>query len=105
MSGIAAPGSVGVTMNNVLPPSATRGNLVPPVAGPASASASASVQKPVPEETYVGTSTPPSRAEWDFLVAEREAIMHEAGMASSRCLPMALADTQRCHGPRPQEAL
>lgn len=41
------------------------------------------------------------RADWDFLVAEREAIMHEAGMASSRCLPMALADTQRTHGPRP----
>jgi len=54
------------------------------------------MNKPVPrlEQTL-------DRAEWDFLVSERAAIMHEAGMVSSRCLPMALADTTRAHGQRP----
>lgn len=42
-----------------------------------------------------------NRAEWDFLVSERVAIMHEAGMLSTRCLPMALADTTKAHGQRP----
>jgi putative DNA primase/helicase len=48
-----------------------------------------------------GRDVHPTRADWDFLVSEREAIMHESGMVSSRCLPMALADTMQAHGARP----
>lgn len=45
---------------------------------------------------------PPSRVEWDFLLEERLAIMHESGMTTARAQALALADTHRAHGDRPR---
>lgn len=88
---------------NALQQTVTRNSYAQRVITPASASASASASvSPNQGETNVGTCTPLTQAEWDFLVSEREAIMHESGMVSSRCLPMALADTTRRHGARPR---
>lgn len=90
-------------MSNALPPSVTRYHQVQRVAASASASASASActrKEPLPRLEPV-----PTRAEWDSLVSEREAIMHESGMVSTRCLPMALADTTKAYGARPQAAV
>jgi hypothetical protein len=57
--------------------------------------------QPVPRgtEIYVGTCT---QAEWDLLLEERIAIMHESGLTSARALALGLADTERAHGSRPK---
>ena len=47
---------------------------------------------------------PLTRAEWDHLLEERLGIMHESGMTLARAQALALADTHRTHGQRPQEA-
>ena len=91
-------------MSNTLQPSATfatGGNSVPLVAGPASASASACTRKePLPRLEPQLT-----REDWDHLLQERIGIMHEAGLTLARAQALALADTTRAHGQRPQAAI
>jgi len=45
------------------------------------------------------------QASWDYLLAERTGIIHESGCTEARAKALALGDTVRTHGPRPQEAL
>lgn len=47
-------------------------------------------------------TTPPTPAEWDYLLAERIGIMHDSGMTLDRARALALGDTLRNHGSRPQ---
>lgn len=91
-------------MSNLLPPSATfatRGILLPPVAGPASASAfvlnsfNPDQKKPLLEPVL-------SRAAWDFLLLERVCIMEESGILPQRAFALAQADTTSIHGHRPE---
>jgi hypothetical protein len=44
--------------------------------------------------------------DWDYLLAERIGIMHaDPSLTEARAKALALGDTIRTHGPRPQEAL
>lgn len=72
-------------------------NKLPNVTLPASASASVYHHVPVPG----GEPLPLSRADWDYLVQERLAIMHESGMTLTRAQALALKDTMAFSGPRP----
>lgn len=47
----------------------------------------------------------PTAADWDYLLAERTGIIHESGCTEARAHALALGDTVRTHGPRPQEGL
>ena len=45
-------------------------------------------------------------ADWDYLLHERIGIMHaDSTLTEARAKALALGDTMRTHGPRPQEAL
>lgn len=46
-----------------------------------------------------------AQADWDYLLAERTGIMHDSGMTEARAHALALGDTIKTHGPRPQEVL
>jgi hypothetical protein len=46
-----------------------------------------------------------AQADWDHLLTERTGIMHDSGMPEARAKALALGDTLKTHGPRPQEAL
>lgn len=48
--------------------------------------------------------TPPTPADWDYLLEERIGIMHGSGMTLDRARDLALGDTVRTHGPRPGRA-
>jgi len=89
-------------MSNALPADVTRYSHVQRVAAPASASAFVSTPKePVPGAEPQCLS----QQDWDYLLAERTGIIHESGCTEARAHALALGDTVRTHGPRPQEAL
>ena len=71
---------------------------------PASASASALTKGECNVEPYTPPTPTLTAADWDPLLAERTAIMHESGMPEGRARALALGDTIQTHGSRPQEA-
>ena len=44
----------------------------------------------------------PSRADWDYALTERIGIMEDSGILSNRASALALADTIKNHGHRPE---
>ena len=86
-------------MSNALPDDVTRYMGVQRVAAPASASASAFLS-PARNETML--EPVPSRADWDYALTERIGIMEDSGILSNRASALALADTIKNHGHRPE---
>ena len=88
-------------MSNALPVDVTRYMGVQRVAASASASASASAfLSPARKETML--EPVPSRADWDYALTERIGIMEDSGILSNRASALALADTIKNHGHRPE---
>ena len=89
-------------LRNTEPVARNTGNVALGCALPLPAYAYAYASVPLTREGCTrGTRTPPTPQEWAYLLAEREGILLDAGLAEPLARAAAFQDTVRVHGPRP----